>query len=137
MSLFSRDFMPKEDLKPSQWVVDVCALADASGRFLQEAGGTITTVVAVACVSTIVGVCVFLVRDLPPWAQLLLGVSGAGGVTYDPKKGSVTQQFQKPVENAIATPSTTINEAPAASNSHLIEQDDDDEWVTPQEVIRR
>lgn len=142
--------MPREKLEPSQWVVDVVALSGGAAEFLSKAGGTITTAIAVVSVATVVGVCVISSKDLPPWAQLILGTSGVAGVVYDPKKGQtdIKQEFQQPVDNAIAaapgssytTSSTEMHEpVPSAYTLPQLDNDLDDngEWLTPHEAATK
>lgn len=139
--------MPREKLEPSQWVVDVVALSGGAAEFLSKAGGTITTGIAVISVATVVGVCVVSSKDLPPWAQLILGTSGVAGVVYDPKKSQtdIKQEFQQPVDNAIAAApgSYTSTDMPTpAQSSYTLpplnnDLDDDGEWLTPQEAATR
>jgi hypothetical protein len=144
--------MPKEKLEPSQWVVDVVALSGAAGEFLSQAGGTITTAIAVISVASVVGICVVSSKDLPPWAQLILGTSGIAGVVYDPKKGrtDIKQEFQQPVDNAMLSVkegitsmsgSHAVTGMPAESNYSLPQfdndLDDNGEWLTPEEAATR
>jgi hypothetical protein len=148
--------MPTQQLSPSQWVVDVSALSNAAGNFLSLAGGTITTVVSVAAVAAVVGICVINNKDLPPWAQVALGTGTVAGVVYDPKKDQtrIHQEFQQPVDNAsIATApnSSTNTELLSAPDISVMrsqpspppdpewlqdsnELDDSGEWLTPKEV---
>jgi hypothetical protein len=141
-----KKIMPKEKLEPSQWVVDVVALSGAAGEFLSQAGGTITTAIAVISVASVVGICVVSSKDLPPWAQLILGTSGVAGVIYDPKKGqtAIKQEFQQPVDN-VTSGAQTITETvappitPSAYTLPMIDNDlsDDGEWLTPEEAATR
>lgn len=137
--------MPREKLEPSQWVVDVVALSGGAADFFSKAGGTITTGIAVVCVATVVTISVVNSKDLPSWAQLLLGTSGIAGVIYDPKRGQtdIKQEFQQPVDNAIAAApgSYTSTETPSPSPYTLPQfdndLDDEGEWLTPEEAAAR
>lgn len=137
--------MPREKLEPSQWVVDVVALSGGAADFLSKAGGTITTGIAVISVATVVGVCVVSSKDLPPWAQLILGTSGVAGVVYDPKKGQtdIKQEFQQPVDNAIAAaPGSYYSTETPSQSAYTLPQfdndlDDEGEWLTPEEAAAR
>jgi hypothetical protein len=129
--------MPKEELRPSQWVVDAVTLTDAAGRFWREAGGALTTIAAVFTVGGVVVFCVARALELPPWAQIALGSTGTASIVYDPRKGNVQQNFTKPVENvstSVMGPAATVTDTGAISTAPP--HDDEDEWVSPQEVMR-
>lgn len=129
--------MPREKLEPSQWVVDLTCLIKASGTALQEGGSTITTMTGLALLGSVLIVCVKYRYDLQASLQVLLSGAVGGAIVSDPKKSAQTiqQQFQKPVENvATATQASNVTEAPSG---HHLADDDDEEWVTPQELLKR
>ena len=127
---------------------------DAAASFIEKTGGIITTCVSVVAIATTVVILSINKIDLPAWAQVLLGVGGAGGIIYDPKKASVVQQqFQRPVDNvAVGTPtagnmsnfSETTFTPPGDSyyeqpqpDYYLREEGANDEWLDPTEAAQR
>jgi hypothetical protein len=129
---------------------------DAAASFIEKTGGVMTTGISVAAIATTVIILSLNKIDLPAWGQVLLGVGGAGGIIYDPKKASVVQQqFQHPVDNvAVGTPSSgsmsNISEtnftSPAAyeqypdhppTERYLTTDGNNDEWLDPAEAAQR
>jgi hypothetical protein len=147
--------MAKEKLYPDQWVVNMTTLTDSFGLFWLNAGGTLTTILGGGMIFVTIVLSFVYRSDVQAGVAGLLGAGGAGAIGYDPKKGNtVNQQFQQPVDNAIAAvPGSQqfmsergVRESPASLNitnsgytlpEISTDLDDDGEWLTPEQLVRR
>ena len=121
--------MYKEKLEPSQWVIDYEAFITATGTALSEGGNTITTLAGITLAGSVLITCIVLRAELQGSLQVLLSGIVGGAIVSDPKKG-LSQTFQRPVENAIAStnPQNTI------VNTSSTQTEDDEEWFAPEDI---